>query len=163
MTPSYSEAVTLLLNYALNQSGSGAEVAAQVLLSTYNSYNYHVPLVDLARLDEPGYRAALAVIRGRAETFNEPHTVIDNGQELFDRLEDLWRPLQTRYRYAAKYVDLPVIRWKCPHCGMTKYDYQEGPFPGRIDGKPRCESWSDEHPEDRAAVMEPDTTDKRGV
>jgi hypothetical protein len=155
MDTAYSAGVKLLLDYALNQPGSGAKAAAQVLLSTYNSYNYHVALVDLCNLDDPGYKAALDVIRGRAETLREPHTIIENGYELFERLEDIWRPLQTQYRYANKYVDREVIRWKCPYCGATESGYVEGPFPGRYEGRPICKSWADSHPDLEPAVMEP--------
>ena len=150
----YGEGVKTLMEYALNQSGSGAYAAAQVLLSTYNSYNYHMALVDLCNLDEQGYEAAMAVIRGRVEQFREPYLMIKNGQELFDRLEERWASLQTRHRYAEKYKDVEMVCWKCPHCGAEQYDYKEGEFPGRIDGKPRCQYWSEDHPEDEFAIME---------
>jgi len=152
----YSDAVKLLSEYALNQDGSGARIAAQVLLSTYNSYNYHVALVDLCSLDDKGYQAALAVIRGRAESFTEPHEVIDNGAAVFDRLETRWAHLRTGTRYADKYRALELVTWQCPHCGNRIRDYAEGPFPGRnSEGKPFCDdTWTDKHPEDEHAVME---------
>lgn len=155
MSITYAEAVNTLLDYAINQDGSGAKAAAQVLLSTYNSYNYHIALTDLGNIDQTGYIAAITVIRCRIEQRTEPHEVIDNGDELFTKLENKWRPLQTQFRHADKYIDRDIIWWKCPHCGSTKKDYEEGPFPGRIDGKPRCDSWSDEHPEDETPIMEP--------
>lgn len=150
----YAKGVAHLADMALNQSGSGAKAAAEVLLSTYNSYNYHMPLVDLCNLDESGYQAAMTVIRCRAELMTEPHSVIDNGDAIFSRIENIWRPLQTQFRYADKYRDREIVRWKCPHCGSVTDDYVAGDFPGRIDGKPVCESWSDKHPEYEPAIME---------
>ncbi|SIR00130.1 DUF7673 family protein [Marinobacterium stanieri] len=155
MDPNYSASVKLLLDYALNQSGSGASTAAQVLLSTYNSYNYHVALVDLTLLDEKGYNAALSVIRGRAESRMEPHSVIENGDDLFEKLESRWRHLGTGFRHRDLYIRKPIIQWQCPDCGAITDDYAHGPYPGRIDGRPVCDSWSDAHPEDEYSVMSP--------
>lgn len=95
----YGEGVKTLMEYALNQSGSGAYAAAQVLLSTYNSYNYHMALVDLNSLDQKGFDAAMAVIRGRVESGREPHELLKNGQLLFDELETKWKSLSVQDRY----------------------------------------------------------------
>ena len=152
----YTQGVKILADYALNQGGSGAYAAAQVLLSAYNGNTYQVSLVDLCSLDQRGYEAAIAVIRGRVETFREPHEVIANGHEVFEKLERRWASLKAGYRYAKIYIEKEIIVWKCPHCGATTSDYAQGPYPGRVDGKPVCANqWTDLHPEDEASLMEP--------
>lgn len=94
----YGEAVEALLPVAMSDTGA-SEAAANLLLSLYNSYNYHFPLVDLARLDLHLIRHALVAIRGRVMLGVEPHEVISNGTARFDALEAEWAGLHTQRRY----------------------------------------------------------------
>lgn len=98
----YQEAVNLLVKVA-NTDTSNAMVAAQVLLSLYNGYNWHVDLCDLGYLDYDNLQAALICIRGRILLSIEPHEVIDNGKQIFSELENEWQHLHVRNRYAKIY------------------------------------------------------------
>lgn len=91
----YKDAILRLLK--LSQSDSSAsEVAAQVLLSTYNSYNWHAPLAWFCHLDAFNFDAAITVIKGRWSLHAEPHNVIQNGGALFNDLEKRWSNLPTQ-------------------------------------------------------------------
>lgn len=94
----YSEAVESLLSIADGDT-SGSRAAAQVLLSTYNGYNYHMDLTDLCVLDLKYIESALVVMRGRTLLSIEPHSVIANGSERFLALEDSWPGLHVHRRY----------------------------------------------------------------
>lgn len=106
----YAAAVDTLLTLAINHTGSGAVTAAQVLLSTYNSYHYHLDVTDLCYLDPTHYRAAMIVIRGRVELKREPHELIGDGDKRFRRLENLWQELHVDRRYAKRYANGPRVR-----------------------------------------------------
>lgn len=86
----YAEAITLLVNTAQRDTGA-SRVAAQIVLSAYNGHAFQLDITELTNLDATHYAAALDVIRGRAELRIEPHTVIDNGDEIF---QDLWQQWQ---------------------------------------------------------------------
>jgi hypothetical protein len=89
----YERAVLKLLPIAQGDTG-GAEPAARVLLSAYNGYNFNLSIPDLSLLDPGNLTAAMTVILGRAGTSStEPHTVIDNGSEIFQRLATQWQHL----------------------------------------------------------------------
>jgi hypothetical protein len=94
----YAEAVTKLVNLAQLDCG-GSKSAAQVVLSLYNGRSWHVNLIDLCSLDCAHFRAAIIAIRGRVEFNREPHEMIRNGDEVFDRLQDYWGHLHTKNRY----------------------------------------------------------------
>lgn len=91
----YKDAILRLLK--LSQSdGSAAEVAAQVLLSTYNSYNWRAPLAWFCHLDALNFDAAITVIKGRWSLHAEPHNVIQNGDALFNDLKKRWPELANK-------------------------------------------------------------------
>ena len=94
----YLEAVLRLLTLAQTDCG-GARVAAQVLLSAYNGSNWHCNLTDLCNLDTANYRAALIVIRARVELNQEPQRMIDDGEAVFDALEEDWQAYHVSNRH----------------------------------------------------------------
>jgi hypothetical protein len=93
----YRAAVLLLVGVAQNDT-SNARVAAQVLLSLYNGYEYHVDLTDLGLLDYKILQAALIAIRGRIFVSVEPHEIIEDGQAIFKRLAQQWTTLHVDNR-----------------------------------------------------------------
>lgn len=93
----YTEAVRILVKLAEKDCG-GSRVAAQVLLSTYNGYNWQCDLTDLCNLDCEHYRAAIIVIRGRVELNCEPQRLIDDGDRVFEYLEQDWQAYHVRNR-----------------------------------------------------------------
>lgn len=101
----YTEAVKHLSKMVLTQDGSGARAAAQVLLSTYNGTNYQLDVTDLCHLDADNFLYAQAIISGRVHTLKEPHTVIENGGDIFDQIERKWSWLNVRNRYKDYYSD----------------------------------------------------------
>jgi hypothetical protein len=91
----YKEAILRLLKLSQSDSSAG-EVAAQILLSTYNSYNWHAPLAWFCHLDALNFDAAITVIKGRWSLHAEPHNVIQNGDALFKDLKKRWANLPTQ-------------------------------------------------------------------
>jgi GAF domain-containing protein len=98
----YGDAVAHLVGLAQRDT-SGSRAAAQVLLSLYNGYNWHVDLVDLGVLDYQYLQSALIAIRGRMTVHEEPHNMIDNGRDIFLALEKDWQHLHVTQRYAEHY------------------------------------------------------------
>lgn len=94
----YSNAVESLLQLAMGDT-SGSRAAAQVLLSTYNGYNYHMDLTDLGVLDLKYLEQALIVLRGRTLLSKEPHHAIPNGSNRFLALEKNWQCLHNAIRH----------------------------------------------------------------
>jgi|APLak6261667961_1056064.scaffolds.fasta_scaffold61030_1 predicted phosphatase len=86
----YAKAINTLLLIAQLGTGS-SRPCAMVLLNAYNADAFHVDIVDLYRLDDKRYSAAIVAIRARVELHIEPHEVIDNGNAVF---KDLWREWQ---------------------------------------------------------------------
>lgn len=86
------QAVSALLDLANKQCGS-SETAAAVLLSTYNIYEYKLDLGGLCSLDFNYYLSALVVIDLRCRMNTEPHTLIENGGALFQKLATDWAHL----------------------------------------------------------------------
>lgn len=111
----YKSGILTLVTLASNHVGSSAATAAQVLLSTFNGSEWHVDLTALCNLDEEYYQAALAVIRGRVECQYEPHTLIDNGRDIFSQLWDHWCFLHVGNR------NLDV----CPDCYGNGQEYND--------------------------------------
>lgn len=97
----YRDAVQRLVTVAQTDT-SNARAAAQVLLSLYNGYEYHVDLTDLGLLDYTNLQAALIAIRGRVFVSKEPHEVIENGKRIFAALTDEWSHLHVSNRYTKK-------------------------------------------------------------
>ncbi len=93
-----AEAVQRLATVALCDT-SGGFAAAQVLLSAYNGQNWQLAITDLSLLDPGLLDRSLLVISARARFGIEPHTLIDNGDRLFNRLGSKWQ----RYRIDNRY------------------------------------------------------------
>lgn len=91
----YKDAILRLLKLAQSDSSAG-EVAAQILLSTHNSYNWHAPLAWFCHLDALNFDAAITVIKGRWSLHAEPHNVIQNGGAAFEDLKKRWANLPTQ-------------------------------------------------------------------
>lgn len=96
--PDYQQAVRTLLPVALTDT-SGGRVAANLLLSLYDSDTYPLPLADLAVLDLDLLEHALIALRGRVLLGKEPHELLADGSALFTRLTQRWTQLQARQRY----------------------------------------------------------------
>ncbi len=99
----YAAAVKLLTGLA-QQDTSGSRAAAQVLLSAYNGEEWQLDITDLGVLSSEYYEAALAVIRGRTELMNEPHTLIENGEEIFHRIWGRWQAYHVKNRGKGDYL-----------------------------------------------------------
>lgn len=91
----YSAAILRLVDLSKSDSSAG-EVAAQILLSTYNSYNWYAQLAWFCHLDAFNLDAALTVIKGRVLLFEEPHNMIPNGNAVFEDLKQRWPNLPTQ-------------------------------------------------------------------
>lgn len=98
----YQLAVKALMPVALTVT-SGGRVAANLLLSLYDSNTYPFPMADLGLLDLDLLEHALIAIRGRVLLGEEPHTISADGKEAFDRLVELWPQLMAGVRYGAPF------------------------------------------------------------
>lgn len=91
-----AKAVHALLQLTrMDCGGSGA--AAAVLLSAYNGHDYHLDITELCRLDQHYYESAMRVIDLRCRLRIEPHVLIQNGDEVFQKLAADWRHLHVKY------------------------------------------------------------------
>jgi hypothetical protein len=102
----YAEAVTTLLDLIDRHAGTGgARAAAQVLLSCYNSGDYHLAPVDIRTLSSNAHRnAALTVIVQRVLRPEEPHQVVPDGERRFRALWDEYEDeLHVESRYRDRY------------------------------------------------------------
>lgn len=93
----YATAVQRLSVWAKSDVGA-SKVCAQVLLSAYNGYEFHLDITDLCLLDPDLYSSALVVIRGRVELRMEPHETLENGGKVFDNLWKQWACLHVSKR-----------------------------------------------------------------
>jgi len=93
----YAEAVVKFVDLA-QQPTSGGRVAAQVLLSAYNGSEFQLDVADLGALDWGNFEIAMMIIRGRYETSCEPHSLIVNGNKIFQGLWDAWSNLHVKER-----------------------------------------------------------------
>lgn len=100
----YRAAVERLVSFAYGDTGA-ASAAAQVLLSLYNGRNYQLDISELGNLDYKNTNAALIAIRGWLFTHEYPHKVIENGQEIFDELEQEWKNMHVINRYRKHYEE----------------------------------------------------------
>lgn len=98
----YRAAVSLLVTIAQHDT-SGGRAAAQVLLGVYNGFEFHMDLTDLCVLDPEHLDAAITVLRCRALLSTEPHTLIDDGDAVFQALWEQWAWLRVRHRYSSHY------------------------------------------------------------
>ncbi|WP_444901318.1 hypothetical protein ACJJIG_17240 [Microbulbifer sp. SSSA007] len=98
-TFSPKQSVETLLTVANGYSGASA-IAAQVLLSAWNSSDFAVPIAELALLDGDNYQHALNVITLRYQG-KEPHSVIAHGEQKFRALSVEWSHLETQRKGAV--------------------------------------------------------------
>jgi len=96
-TEEYAAAVAKLVDLAQQGTGGG-RVAAQVVLSAYNGFDFQLDITDLGNLDRSNFEAAMTVIRGRYELSMEPQNVIANGEKIFARLWDRYSRLNVKNR-----------------------------------------------------------------
>ena len=93
----YAEAVARLVELA-RQPTSGGRVAAQVLLSAYNGFDFQLDVANMGSLDGKNFETAMTVIRGRYDTGHEPHNLIADGNSVFHMLWEMWFPLHVKER-----------------------------------------------------------------
>ena len=98
----YRAAINSLIQVAESDT-SGGRAAAQVLLSLYNGYEYHMDLVDLGVLDLRNFQQALIAMRGRVILSIEPHQIIQDGAKRFERLAERWAHLNVEKRYITEH------------------------------------------------------------
>lgn len=101
-----ARAVHALLQLA-NMDCGGSGAAAAVLLSAYNGHDYHLDITELCRLDQHYYEFAMRVIDLRCRLRIEPQLLIQNGDDVFQKLAADWPQLH------AKYNSLPSLE-ECP-------------------------------------------------
>ncbi|MFV0277876.1 MAG: hypothetical protein ACK5HY_11905 [Parahaliea sp.] len=98
----YRDSVRALVTLAQGDT-SGSRTAAQVLLSLYDRSEWHMDLTDLGVLDWGYLQHALIVIRGRMVLGQSVEAVIDDGDQVFRRLCELWANLRNDRRHAKRY------------------------------------------------------------
>lgn len=97
---SYAQSVEQLLRLGLRGNfGDGASAAAQVLLSAYSGYDWHLDVTDLSLLEGADFSCALTVIAARAIKRVEPHSVVPDGSRRFQSLAKIWRRLHIHNRW----------------------------------------------------------------
>lgn len=101
----YADAVAKFVELAQHRTGGG-RVAAQVLLSAYNGYDFQTDIAGLGNLDRENFETAMLIIRGRYETGKEPHQLVANGSKVFRALWDQWIFLHVKER----------AKLECPRC-----------------------------------------------
>ena len=92
-----AKAVHALLQLTQMDCG-GSCAAAAVLLSAYNGHDYNLDITELCRLDQHYYQAAMRVIDLRCRLRIEPHLLIQNGDEVFQKLAADWPQLHVKYQ-----------------------------------------------------------------
>lgn len=96
----YAESLRALIQAAM-ENDIRAQIAASVLLSAYNSFEYKICVTDLVCLGMKLFDDAMNIIRLRTLTGIEPHKLVADGHETF-------RLLQFRHGLYAKYHhDIP--------------------------------------------------------
>lgn len=101
----YTKAVIACIRVAQEDTG-GSRVLAQVLLSAYNGGAFQLNVAGMSNLDQRNYENAITVIRGRYELGIEPHSVVNNGREIFLDLWEEWKNLELTER----------AKRTCPDC-----------------------------------------------
>jgi len=127
----YAKAVAQMVELAQGGTGGG-RVAAQVVLSAYNGWDYQLDVADMGNLDRANHAAAMQVIQGRYDTGCEPHSVLENGERVFQGLRKQWSNLHV---YERGKKDCPT----CDGRGLVfkNYDDEDGTPCTRCDGKGR--------------------------
>lgn len=100
--PDYKNSIERLATLASGDTG-GSSAAAQVLLSCYNNRNWQLDVMELGSLDYKYLQDAFIVMRGWLFLRTYPHSVIENGEQIFSALEKQWQPLHVEKRYATYY------------------------------------------------------------
>ncbi|WP_346839800.1 hypothetical protein [Microbulbifer sp. SAOS-129_SWC] len=95
----YQRSILALLKLERGNTGA-SEIAALVLLSAWNSYDFAVPVADLCRLDSDNFHHAMNTIELRYHGA-EPHRLVPNGNEEFEALCQRWAHLKTNERTEA--------------------------------------------------------------
>ena len=111
----YTEAVVHLFNVTQMRGTSGARACARLLLSLYNTHEWHFDVSELSVLDYDNYVPAITALRGRFELMIEPQQVIENGDQHFS---DLWERF---IRYSVKEIWKP----RCKTCDGHGRIYDE--------------------------------------
>lgn len=97
----YADSIRSLLNVAM-ENDNRAQIAASVLLSAYNSFEYKICVNDLVCLGIESFDDAMKVIMLQPHTDIEPHQLLGNGLKIF-------RLLQKKHGVYAKYHhNMPV-------------------------------------------------------
>lgn len=88
----YADAIDVLYEHACSDHEL-SRLAANVLLSAYNSSLYPLELAPLFNSEETFLNQVLIIIRGRSTLKMEPHHAIKRGPQKFDRLKSEWLEL----------------------------------------------------------------------
>ena len=125
----YAAAVVKFVDLA-RQPTSGGRVAAQVLLSAYNGCEFQLDLASMGNLDRGNFETAMTIIRGRYDTWHEPHQLIKDGSAAFGELWKTWFALHVEERGKAE----------CPTCeGQGElFLHPDDENDGRTKPCPRC-------------------------
>jgi hypothetical protein len=94
----YATAVVALIRLTQASGTSGSRVAAELLLSAYNGFDFQLDISSLGSLDRGNYELAMTVIRGRYDTGCEPHNMVKDGDKIFGVLRQQWNRLHVRER-----------------------------------------------------------------
>lgn len=97
----YAVALAAMVKLAQMQCG-GSRVAAQLLLSAYNGDDYQLDVTDMRVLSRDNHDYAMAVIQGRYDTNLEPHTLLENGDQIFQDLCSRYHWLRLSNRSKAR-------------------------------------------------------------
>ena len=95
----YQNAVISMCRLAQSCGTSSSFAAAQVVLSAHNGNSWQLDVTDLCNFDLENYKAAMMVIRGRCELRMEPHSVIEDGQDIFRKLWKKWERYHVDFRW----------------------------------------------------------------
>lgn len=130
----YAEAVVQLLNTTQMSGTSGARACARLLLSLYNSSEWHFDMSEMGLLDYENYVPAVIAIRGREELMIEPHQLVENGDDIFSALwsrferfrkTEIWKPECKSCEGRGQHWDDDADDWgeECSKCdGRGYYD-----------------------------------------
>jgi len=146
----FAAAVSKLARLAVTDSAGGV-AAAEVLLSLRNGHAWPASLTSLRSFDHHNLDAAVEAIRYSAQNNTDPRTVIDNGDQIFDRIAlahpMIYRPLRAQADFLDEQAKVEV--WKCPHCHRQQQRLQHPNWLQAAAKVPWCERlWDDDrHPE----------------
>lgn len=96
----YGQALAKLIQLALGES-VGSRVAAQVLLSASDGHAFQLNVVELKTLDADCFEAAMTVISHRVTFDKIPAACIENGEKIFEDLQNRWDRLHVCNRWKS--------------------------------------------------------------